>query len=82
MKYKRFVVEIPAGAVDQKVDFGDYFGSFLIVSATENFDYKVNSPSNDALKFEEIQGFQKDGVFHSIYVSSPVAITAAIVVYQ
>ncbi|MGF9893315.1 hypothetical protein ABEX78_32295 [Priestia megaterium] len=82
MKYKRIVVEIPAGAVDQKIDFGDYFKSFLIVSASQSFDYKVNSTANDALKFDEIQGFQKDGVFHSIYVSSPVAVTAAVVVYK
>lgn len=69
MNYKRIEINLDVVRDDEKVELGGNFTSFLIVKKDTNFEYKINTKSADTLYADELQGFQSEGVFHSLYVT-------------
>lgn len=83
MEYKRIEIDLSEARENKAVDFGGYFTSFMIVKSDEEFEYRINSNTAEALYSEELQGFEGSGVFSRVYITNEAGEGKAVfVVYK
>lgn len=80
MQYKRVEIDLAEERNDAEIRLGGNFTNFIIVKADHPFEYKINSRSGDTLYSAELQGFQGEGVFHTLYLTNETRTGKAVLV--